>query len=206
MNSIGERVKELRTAKGLNQIQLSERCGISQPALAKIEIGSTKALKGTTLDALARELLTTTTFLLNGPILSDVPSAPIKSEPPSIKRSGLAERLKASRKALHMSQAELAARAGLSQSAIGNMEAGLRQGSSVNIIDIASALGVTTSYLLHGIERQKCNDALTSVQKLSTAQALELAALFDMIPVHDRIGRAEAYNEATTAILRFLKK
>ena len=37
-----ERLKELRTAKGLSQMQLAQAVGISQSAIAKWELGKTE--------------------------------------------------------------------------------------------------------------------------------------------------------------------
>lgn len=38
----GERLKELRTAKGMSQMQLAQAVGISQSAIAKWELGKTE--------------------------------------------------------------------------------------------------------------------------------------------------------------------
>jgi len=66
MQTIGSRVKALRVSKRLNQQQLAKLVGVSQPAIAKIEIGATKNIKGYVLEALARSLSTTTTYILKG--------------------------------------------------------------------------------------------------------------------------------------------
>jgi transcriptional regulator with XRE-family HTH domain len=66
MNELGQRVKVLRISKQLNQDELAQKCGISQPAIAKIERGLTKSVKGVTLEKLAVALSTTTNFLLYG--------------------------------------------------------------------------------------------------------------------------------------------
>jgi len=66
MTDLGNRIKSLRISKRLNQNQLADLCGISQPAIAKIERGVTKALKGDTLEQLAYHLSSTTSFIQNG--------------------------------------------------------------------------------------------------------------------------------------------
>jgi transcriptional regulator with XRE-family HTH domain len=66
MENIGPRVKALRLSKRLNQQELADRCGVSQPAINKIETGKTKTVKGYVLEALARELSSTTTYILRG--------------------------------------------------------------------------------------------------------------------------------------------
>ena len=71
METVGTRVKSLRKSKSLTQKQLADKCGISQPSLAKIELNGTESPKGYVLDALARELRTTTGFILYG----DIPEA-----------------------------------------------------------------------------------------------------------------------------------
>ena len=71
MNEIGNRVKALRISKRLTQIELSKRLGIKQPSLAAIESGRTKTLKGETLEGLARELSSTTSYILRGSQTSD---------------------------------------------------------------------------------------------------------------------------------------
>jgi transcriptional regulator with XRE-family HTH domain len=64
MPSIGERVKVLREARGMNQADLSKQIGIKQPSLWAIENNKTKSVKGKTLAALCDVLHTTPDFLL----------------------------------------------------------------------------------------------------------------------------------------------
>ena len=66
MQTIGSRVKSLRISKRLNQQQLADLVGVSQPAITKIESGVTKNIKGYVLEALARSLSSTTTYILKG--------------------------------------------------------------------------------------------------------------------------------------------
>lgn len=66
MSSLGTRVKALRISKHLNQDELAALVGITQPAIAKIERGITKTIKGETLEQLAYHLSSTTTYILNG--------------------------------------------------------------------------------------------------------------------------------------------
>jgi len=71
--------------------------------------------------------------------------------------NGIAERLKQTRKALGFTQAELASRVGVSQSAIGNIEAGLRERPR-ELLSIADVLGVDPSWLETGKNREKQQD------------------------------------------------
>lgn len=66
MDTIGSRVEALRLSKGWNASELARRVGIAQPSLYNIEKNKTKNIKGYVLDALARELNTTTSYLLTG--------------------------------------------------------------------------------------------------------------------------------------------
>ncbi len=58
----------------------------------------------------------------------------------------LGARLRATRKAKQLTQAQLAQRAGLTQGTIGNIESGIR-GYGESLLDIAKALGVDPAYL-----------------------------------------------------------
>jgi phage repressor protein C with HTH and peptisase S24 domain len=61
----------------------------------------------------------------------------------------IAQRLKASREALHLSQAELATRAGVTQGTIGNIESGARKDPR-ELMAIAAAVGVSPHWLRSG--------------------------------------------------------
>ena len=71
MQSIGTRVKSLRVSKRLSQQELADKIGLTQPAIAKIESGKTKNMEGGTLEALARELSSTSSYILHGSVSSD---------------------------------------------------------------------------------------------------------------------------------------
>lgn len=65
------------------------------------------------------------------------------------------ERLKEKRKALGMSQAELAARAGVTSRTIQNYELGSRKPQNMEVVQkLADALNTTTDYLLGNADRQ----------------------------------------------------
>ena len=66
----------------------------------------------------------------------------------------LSVRLKQSREALGISQAELAKKAGVSQSTIGNLESGSRK-SPKYVLAIATALGVDPMWLQYGTGNQQ---------------------------------------------------
>lgn len=111
----------------------------------------------------------------------------------------IAERLKAARDRKEWSQGQLASAAGLSQSTIGNIEAGVRQGKG-SLPQIAEALGVRHKWLADG--KGEMLDTGTTQASNLTPEAQSLAELFDLLV--DRIDRAKAYNVASQAILKQL--
>ena len=56
MSPIQIHLRELRTAKGLTQVQLAELCGMPQSTISRIESGSTTGVDFETLDRLAAAL------------------------------------------------------------------------------------------------------------------------------------------------------
>ena len=65
LGSIGKRIAEKRTAKGISQKQLSEKVHVSQSIIAKIEKGE-RNIQNDLLIMLADELNTNTDYLLRG--------------------------------------------------------------------------------------------------------------------------------------------
>lgn len=66
METINRRVKSLRLSMRLTQVQLADRCGVTQPTIANIERGRTTEIKGSLLLKLAQQLNTTTLYLVHG--------------------------------------------------------------------------------------------------------------------------------------------
>lgn len=66
MATIGERVRLLRKKRGLSQVELAARVGITQGSLSLIETNKTEVPAGETLAALCRVLQTTPDFLIAG--------------------------------------------------------------------------------------------------------------------------------------------
>lgn len=113
-----------------------------------------------------------------------------------ITMTNLPERLRNARKEAGLTQAQLAARCGLTTSAIGNIEAGVRK-APASMPKIAEALGVTLKWLSG--EDDSRRDELS-------AHAKELAEMFDRIDQRDKVARALAYNAAMTAILDVIRQ
>lgn len=68
----------------------------------------------------------------------------------------------------------------------------------------AAFLKVSPDWLLSETGSMEPKRHLNAPTELTTA-AIEMAVLFDMIPVTDRIRRAKAFNAATSAILQVLQ-
>ena len=63
--SLGEKVKELREKKGMNQKELSEASGITQATISRIEKGKVNQLKSEALKRLADALGSTIDYLVD---------------------------------------------------------------------------------------------------------------------------------------------
>jgi len=66
MSEMGKRVRALRKALGMTQVQLARQVGVSQSAISDIERGDTTDVMGPTLSALCTRLRTNPEWLLNG--------------------------------------------------------------------------------------------------------------------------------------------
>lgn len=110
----------------------------------------------------------------------------------------IGSRLKRLRKAAHLTQTALAARVGMQQGAIGNLESHAR-GYGASVVSIAGALGVSPEYLLLETDdptpqgkTPAVDDAQPELNFLSpvmesssqplTPEAIILARLFDRLP------------------------
>lgn len=69
---------------------------------------------------------------------------------------------------------------------------------------VASFLKVNPDWLLSETGSIDPPNSVNAPSDLSAA-AIELAALFDMIPASDRISRAQAFNSASTVVMQALK-
>ena len=56
MQTISDRVREIRKARGLDQRELATRAGVSMQTVSNLETGRLRDLKVSTLSALARSL------------------------------------------------------------------------------------------------------------------------------------------------------
>ena len=66
MTTMGTRLRALRLSKQLTQVQLAARVGVKQNTLSDLERGDSKTMEAATLQALCRELVTTSAYILNG--------------------------------------------------------------------------------------------------------------------------------------------
>jgi hypothetical protein len=69
---------------------------------------------------------------------------------------------------------------------------------------VAAYLRVNSQWLLTGEGPMIATHAIKAPSELSPA-AIELAALFDMIPAADKMRRAKAFNAASTALMQALQ-
>lgn len=69
---------------------------------------------------------------------------------------------------------------------------------------VAEYLRVSSHWLLTGEGPMHPPSQVVAPTKLTPA-AVELAALFDMLPTEDKVARATAFNQASTAIMQVLQ-
>jgi transcriptional regulator with XRE-family HTH domain len=115
----------------------------------------------------------------------------------------LASRARARRKELNLTQAEVAQVSGLKQSDVSKIENSSIQ-KTTEMIGLARALRCSPQWLANG---QGDMLALPSAPTEAgpTPSAMELAMLYDMIPVSQRIKRAQAFTAAAAAIVAVLE-
>jgi transcriptional regulator with XRE-family HTH domain len=123
----------------------------------------------------------------------------------------IAERLKRLRKTAGLTQAQLADAVGVTQSAIGNIETGLRD-YGASVVGIAKVLGTTPAYLM--LEAESAHQASDNVppdyaqaadDDLATGQADEIAFMFNRLP-KDRALRLDVYLRIMDQIRPYLAR
>jgi transcriptional regulator with XRE-family HTH domain len=116
-------------------------------------------------------------------------------------RSEFGQRLFDARKHAGLTQQELASAVGTSQANLGELE---KKGAGSALTPaLAKRCGVSVEWLAYGHGDMQAKDASTEQTQVTTlsSAALELAMLFDLIPLRDRIKRAQAFGAASAAIL-----
>jgi transcriptional regulator with XRE-family HTH domain len=85
MDTLGGRVRGLRTTKGLNQAALAKKSGVAQSTIAELETGTNKGKKtaARTLSKLAAALGTNANYLMTGR------DSPLEAEIPTVEESEL---------------------------------------------------------------------------------------------------------------------
>lgn len=112
----------------------------------------------------------------------------------------MGQRLKRLREAKKLSQTGLAALSGVGQSAIGNIEAGIR-GYGSSVVEIARALGTTPEYLQ--LKKSGHDKAEIGVDQAMTSDARTIASIFDWLT--DSTHREEVRALMTQAVLARLR-
>lgn len=115
------------------------------------------------------------------------------------------KRLRQARASAKLTQEQASALTGIPQSTISTAER-LGNGSSETPV-YARAYGVSALWLAKGEGEMHPVQADPSAasEGQATSTAMELALLYDLIPVTDRLRRVKAYNAATKAILDVLE-
>ncbi|PAV49362.1 hypothetical protein CK486_00895 [Pseudomonas sp. HAR-UPW-AIA-41] len=174
LKTISGRIAFARKSLSLTQSELAKLAGISQSSIALLESGSTKVPKRAL--ELASALQVPVEWLINGegPVPTQIPEDPAQESVLAVKQSSLASRLIIRREQCGLTQAQLAAKAGLSQATVGNLETGRNKGTK-RILELAKALHVTPEWLLHGgnLEEAKGDALRYDMGVLSKEQQLE---------------------------------
>ena len=116
----------------------------------------------------------------------------------------LASRARARRTELGLTQAEVARASGLKQSDVSKIENGNIQ-KTTEMIGLARALRCSPQWLANGQGEMLAPAHATPIDAGPTPGAMELAMLYDMIPVAQRIKRAQAFTAAAAAIVAVLE-
>lgn len=160
-NTLGGRVAIARKGRNLTQAELAKLAGITQSSVALLESGSSKTSHNAV--ALAEALQVPVEWLLSGAGFENA-SAPgvhevdSEGQDESYENMALATnkaldsfaaRLTFRREQCGFTQAQLAAKSGLSQATIGNLETGRNKGTK-KILELAKALHITPEWLIHG--------------------------------------------------------
>lgn len=169
------KLRAARRAAKLTQTQLAERAGagLAQWMISFLECGRQVSLSPAEWQALAQTL---------GVDLRALEKTEDSSVVPVLRVN--AERLKQARKALGITQPELATKSGLSQGFLSKLEAGKADISLEKIQTLATALGVSAKYLLDEMEPiasesgdplqwiRKSHDIPPGLRELATAECL----------------------------------
>jgi transcriptional regulator with XRE-family HTH domain len=125
----------------------------------------------------------------------------------------ISERLTHARELKGWSKSKLAIASGLTPSAIGNIESGIRQ-ARASLLPIAKALEINYEWLANGVGAMKPTtthyDLLAEAPTFAlptrkpedefSPLATLLARMFDKIPEDDLLGRSQAFNAASIEI------
>ncbi len=155
--TLGGRIATARRARKLTQSDLARLVGITQSSIALLESGSSKSSHNAL--ELAQALKVPADWLINGegpaPFADTSGAATLNESSETIVLSTqksldtFAERLIFLREERQLTQAQLAAKSGLSQATIGNLETGRNKGTK-KILELANALQITPEWLIHG--------------------------------------------------------
>lgn len=202
--TLGGRIAFARKAQKLTQAELAKLAGIGQSSIALLESGSTKTPQRAL--ELAQALQVSLEWLLHGesPTPTSLSGSALHPTQDS-KLDSLAARLAFRREQCGLTQAQLAAKSGLSQATIGNLETGRNKGTK-RILELALALHITPEWLIHGgsLNAAKGNalrrdlDVPTSEQRLE--QMMQRLLSMQVVPT-DSVSPGRAVTTSTSVKL-----
>ncbi len=146
-SSIHERLAFLRNQKGLAQAELARRLGITYQAIQAWERGDS-APKRARLAQVAEFFDVPLSYLISGNVDSAQTASLKKNEIPE--SLTWHDRIRARLAELELTQTNLAKKINSTPSRIGNYIQGTREPSFSMLVAIASALSVTTDWILYG--------------------------------------------------------
>lgn len=86
---VGLRLRHVRELRGLTQVQLAKKSGVSQAAISELETGENRSPWGTNLVKLAQSLLVSPEWLANGKGQMEGHSSPLPPEAERVARDWL---------------------------------------------------------------------------------------------------------------------
>jgi transcriptional regulator with XRE-family HTH domain len=194
-----DRIREAMESAKLGKTDLARATGKTSAAITQWIDGSTKSLKADTAQAIQVATGYSAMWLVTGRGEKLVTSMPDMSSTDTMYGKRLAAALEHSKK----SRRELAQAIGRTPQNIGMIINDAKRTDQKLTSDAnaqaACFLRVNAHWLATG-QGEMASDVPVAGYEMSV-QAIDLAELFDMIPVSDKLRRARAYSNATCAIL-----
>lgn len=166
--TIGDRVKKLRTEKGMTQTELAEAIGTTKQNIYKYETGIISNIPMDRIKAIAKHLNVSPNYLMGWAQYSPQ----IEEQPKGTKKEGYImfdNRLKLLREERNVSQASVAKDLGISRQTYNNYELGKREADSAMLITLADYFNCSIDYLLGHTDDPKLTAEDNSPKRLKAA-------------------------------------